>query len=319
MNKEHLEIHYYFNDQSHSMEAEIYNKCSEQIVIIFKEIAQILEVKIDIEIEGTKEGGLIEFFTITYKEDIKPFSTAFCKKVIDNIPNALATTIIALIFTSNPQDKKLKELQITDLALDIEIKNEKLKEIYSKKEISDARSTFYENTLKCSKIKEIEYSPYDQNNILLKEKVKSVLREDFSKFIISKEEPEESEIDNDAVIKVIAPVIQKTKNQNGLQWVGQYQEKQIKFIMEDKDFQRDVINEKYKLSEIKNITSVLEITYKINNNGEKIINSERYKVVFVEKLNYKKINQDNFKPKTSKKNKIEKKFEQFEQKDLFKK
>ena len=42
-------------------------------------------------------------------------------------------------------------------------------------------------------------------------------------------------------------------------------------------------------------------------------------MVFVEKINYKKINQDNFKPKTSKKNKIEKKFEQFEQKDLFKK
>lgn len=304
MNKEHLEIHYYFNDQSHSMEAEIYNKCSEQIVIIFKEIAQILEVRIDIEIEGAKEGSLIEIFTVIYK------------KASDV---AILAVILSAIITHDPQDKKLKELQITDLTLDIEIKNEKLKEIYSKKEISDARSTFYENTLKCSKIKEIEYSPYDQNNILLKEKVKSVLREDFSKFIISKEEPEESEIDNDAVIKVIAPVIQKTKNQNGLQWVGQYQEKQIKFIMEDKDFQRDVINEKYKLSEIKNITSVLEITYKINNNGEKIINSERYKVVFVEKINYKKINQDNFKPKTSKKNKIEKKFEQFEQKDLFKK
>jgi len=304
MNKEHLEIHYYFNDQSHSMEAEIYNKCSEKIVIIFKEIAQILEVRIDIEIEGAKEGSLIEIFTVIYK------------KASDV---AILAVILSAIIAHDPQDKKLKELQITDLALDIEIKNEKLKEIYSKKEISDARSTFYENTLKCSKIKEIEYSPYDQNNILLKEKVKSVLREDFSKFIISKEEPEESEIDNDAVIKVIAPVIQKTKNQNGLQWVGQYQEKQIKFIMEDKDFQRDVINEKYKLSEIKNITSVLEITYKINNNGEKIINSERYKVVFVEKINYKKINQDNFKPKTSKKNKIEKKFEQFEQKDLFKK
>ena len=203
--------------------------------------------------------------------------------------------------------------------LDIEIKKEQLKEIYSKKEISDARSTFYESSLKCPKIKEIEYSPYDQNNILLKEKVKSVLREDFSKFIISKEDPEESEFDNDAVIKVIAPVIQKPKNQNGLQWVGLYKDKQIQFNMADKDFQRDVINEKYKLSEIKTITSVLEITFKIKIDGEKIINSEKYRAVFIEKLNDKIINHDNFKPKTSKKNKIEKNFEQFEQKDLFKK
>ncbi len=305
MNKEHLEIHYYFDDQSHSMEAEIYNKCSEQIVIIFKEIAQILDIKINIEIEGTKEGGLREFFTVIYKN-------VNYKNVNQPLPATIIAGIIMSIITYDPKDTQLKDL-------DIEIKKEQLKEIYSKKEISDARSTFYESSLKCPKIKEIEYSPYDQNNILLKEKVKSVSRENFSKFIISKEVPEESEFDNDAVIKVIAPVIQKPKNQNGLQWVGLYKDKQIQFNMADKDFQRDVINEKYKLSEIKTITSVLEITFKINIDGEKIMNSEKYRAVFVEKLNDKIINHDNFKPKTSKKNKIEKNFEQFEQKDLFKK
>jgi hypothetical protein len=306
MNKEHLEIHYYFNDQSHSMEAEIYNKCSEQIVIIFKEIAQILEVKIDIEIEGAKKGSLRQTFKIFIKNEYTKI--IFCSVI---------TNLLTDLIMHDSNDDKLKNMQMQYYGN--QIKEQQLKELKQKKEIYDARSTFYENSLKCPKIKEIEYSPYDQNNILLKEKVKSVLREDFSKFIISKEEPEESEIDNDAVIKVIAPVIQKTKNENGLQWVGIYQDKQIRFNMADKDFQRDVINEKYKLSEIKTITSVLEITFKTNINGEKIINSEKYRVVFVEKLNDKIINQDNFKPKTSKKNKIEKKFEQFEQQDLFKK
>ena len=205
MNKEHLEIHYYFDDQSHSMEAEIYNKCSEQIVIIFKEIAQILDIKINIEIEGTRKGGLREFFTVIYKNANQPLIAGI-------IP-----VIIIFIITYDPKDTQLKDL-------DIEIKKEQLKEIYSKKEISDARSIFYESSLKCPKIKEIEYSPYDQNNNLLKEKVKSVSRENFSKFIISKEVPEESEFDNDAVIKVIAPVIQKPKNQNGLQWAGLYKD-----------------------------------------------------------------------------------------------
>ena len=107
MNKEHLEIHYYFDDQSHSMEAEIYNKCSEQIVIIFKEIAQILDIKINIEIEGTKEGGLREFFTVIYKNVSQP------------LPAGIIPVIIIFIITYDPKDTQLKDL-------DIEIKKEQL-------------------------------------------------------------------------------------------------------------------------------------------------------------------------------------------------
>ncbi len=143
-----------------------------------------------------------------------------------------------------------------------------------------------------------------------------VPKKDFSKFIVLKAEKEETEIDSNAVIKVISPVIQQTKNQNGLQWVGIYQDKQIWFSMSDKGFQRDVINEKYKLSDIKAITSVLEITYKRNAEGEKIINSEKYRVAQVRDLNDQRINFDEFRPKTAKKSKVEKDSEQIE---LFKK
>jgi hypothetical protein len=60
----------------------------------------------------------------------------------------------------------------------------------------------------------------------------------------------------------------------------------------------------------------LRRSHKRNAEGEKIINSEKYRAVQVRDLNDQRINFDEFRPKTSKKSNVEKNSEQI---DLFKK
>ncbi len=53
-----LELHYYLNNESHSMNAFIRNECEKEILIILKEIITNLNILIEIESEAYTEGGL---------------------------------------------------------------------------------------------------------------------------------------------------------------------------------------------------------------------------------------------------------------------
>ncbi|WP_230664242.1 hypothetical protein [Vibrio cholerae] len=53
-----LQMHYYLENDSHSMDAIARNKCEAEIIAIVQEVAKILNAQIVIEAEAWKEGGL---------------------------------------------------------------------------------------------------------------------------------------------------------------------------------------------------------------------------------------------------------------------
>ena len=53
-----IELHYWFNDDSHTMNAIVFNKCEYEFLGIVKEIAQKLKIELDVETEPLQEGGL---------------------------------------------------------------------------------------------------------------------------------------------------------------------------------------------------------------------------------------------------------------------
>ena len=53
-----LELHYHLRDQSHSMDALVRNKCEEEILAAFTQIAQQLGVEVRLESTAYREGGL---------------------------------------------------------------------------------------------------------------------------------------------------------------------------------------------------------------------------------------------------------------------
>ena len=63
-----IELHYFFSDDSHTMDATIRNKCEHEILEIIKHVGDILNIELDIETEAYLEGGLKEWWSITLKK-----------------------------------------------------------------------------------------------------------------------------------------------------------------------------------------------------------------------------------------------------------
>ncbi|OAV67759.1 hypothetical protein Barb4_02331 [Bacteroidales bacterium Barb4] len=58
LNANTLELHYGFNDDTHSMNAVVQNKCEYELLGVLTEIANLFDAKVIIETEPLAEGGL---------------------------------------------------------------------------------------------------------------------------------------------------------------------------------------------------------------------------------------------------------------------
>lgn len=104
-----LQFHYYFNNESHSMDALVRNQCETEIISILYEIANILDVSVTIESEARQEGGLRDIWRLAN-------SNAGILSVIVGI----ASIAIPLLPKS---DSELERLQKEELRLSIEEKS----------------------------------------------------------------------------------------------------------------------------------------------------------------------------------------------------
>ncbi|MEE9337579.1 MAG: hypothetical protein V3U87_05825 [Methylococcaceae bacterium] len=115
-----LELHYYLDNESHSMDAVVRNKCEAELLGLFIEAADALEIDVRLETEAFKEGGLKELW-----------------RAIGENNNQL--TVLLVIFTivlsriplSNPEqealDIELSKLQIEATKLQIQQLKKELK------------------------------------------------------------------------------------------------------------------------------------------------------------------------------------------------
>lgn len=86
-----LELHYWFNDESHTMNAVVQNKCEHEFLGILKEIANTFEVEIIIETEPFGGGGLLRrfnFFTLNSENKSALKLTIISALVIRSICNS---------------------------------------------------------------------------------------------------------------------------------------------------------------------------------------------------------------------------------------
>lgn len=56
--KQNFQIHYYFDDNSHSMNAFVRNAMEKDFLNFINEIGNILDIKIKLESQAREEGGL---------------------------------------------------------------------------------------------------------------------------------------------------------------------------------------------------------------------------------------------------------------------
>ncbi|WP_273978745.1 hypothetical protein [Vibrio parahaemolyticus] len=267
-----LQMHYYLENGSHSMDAIARNKCESEVLAIVQEIAKVLNTQIVIEAEAWKEGGL---------RDIWAFTNA--NAAVISVIVSSAGIVISRIPTTDPE---LEQLQKEDLKLSIlerrinlaklqkEVEEDKVTQDTVEKVVSlvdtnykvvTRKSNFYKQLNNTPKITKVGINGLDkEGEEAFKEAM--VQRSDFKRFILhSNSLP--VQIEDNAVIEIISPVLRNGRHK----WKGIYKGESISFSMNDQDFKRDVLSEQISFTHGAAIKCVLHIHRKLDEVGDVVV------------------------------------------------
>lgn len=272
-----IELHYFFRDNTHRMNAFTRNYCEKEILLIAKEISQKLNIDLDLEAEALKEGGLKEIWKAIGKNGAQiTLILAVLTVIISRIPveSELQKENLRL-------DNELKKLEIQEiknrLKNDEEIKDEIVEEVYEMikgdYKILWHKSNFYKKLNHQIKVSKVSTSILDNNNLPIK-KEKTVERKDFYKAILTSDTLPTKD-DEDAIIDIIAPVIKKGK----YTWKGYYKGDPISFEMGDSQFKDSIVNKEIEFKNGTAIKCVLRQNRKIDENGLIKVSKSRVLVV----------------------------------------
>lgn len=62
-----FELHYYFADNSHFMNALVRNTCAAEFLAVAAEVAELIGARLDLDCEALQEGGIREVWQILRK------------------------------------------------------------------------------------------------------------------------------------------------------------------------------------------------------------------------------------------------------------
>jgi len=273
-----VEVHYWFNDNTHLMDAYVQNRCEYELLRILREISNTFNIEIIVETEPLKNGGLKRWFRLASKEENKKATVT-----IALITALLATILITPLSTTISkltekaiekifEDPELKDLEKQKLKLEIE--KLKLETYYfiqtldRNNVVKKKKSNFYDTLEKYPKVDKITFTLADNNKKTIEEN--TVPRHEFKSFILVTDELEPEEYD-DVVIEIISPVLKK----GDYKWMGIFKGEPVQFSMKSKEFKELVQQGQVQFKNGASINCSLTIKKKIDNEGqEKTTNIE---------------------------------------------
>lgn len=309
-NVNRVEIHYYFSDESHSMNALIRNKCESYLLGILKEISSVINGRLLIETEAFAEGGLREKYVLKGKNE---FLRAFAASVFHFVL-PVEVNIEKVVSEENKQETKqrieklrndLKEYQRDN---DYKIDMENAAILFSSNlKIIKLKSNFFRQINNSEKVTKVSVRLVDTEGNYTS-KANTINRKRFNTYMLVADtlKPERDEA---ALIEIISPVL-KT---GSYKWRGIYVQsgKTINFAMKDNDFKNDVISQSIPFKNGTRIECILESTRKMNEFGETVVTG--YSVITVNKKVDDQVVVETTQGKTARK----KKEVQMQQLDLF--
>jgi hypothetical protein len=256
-----IEIHYFLPVGVHSADAFAIAKAESEFIHLIKEVACHLDISLKLETQAISEGGIIQKW-----------------KAFDANAAGIGCVIgiMSLIMTILPDsDEELIDLQKEEARLHIQLLKKELSasespsrelieetagEISSDIKIVKRRSNFYQAIQSEAKIEAIELTPIEDETPT--DEPVRVERNEFSDFIaLTGELP--TEIDEDAVIEIISPVLKKGR----FKWKGYYKDALIEFWLQDKEFKESVLRKEVDFHSGTAIGCVLEMRIKVDEVG----------------------------------------------------
>jgi len=264
-----LELHYYFTDQSHEIDANIRNKCEAELLALISEIATTLNIDAQLIAEAVKEGGFREFWKLI-GNNIGQIT------VVLLLAQLMVTTIPMLLESENEElESELNRLKIEETSLNIEKLRKELKENEpteevvnkAKKHLSNnlkiikRRSNFYSTLSEYQKMNSVGFNVINELNHPINKECK-VPKADFRKFILSSNKLKAEEVETE--IEIISPVLKEGR----YKWKGIYNEVPIGFEMLDHSFKELILFENIPFQHGTIIVCVLRIKRELDEVGE---------------------------------------------------
>lgn len=280
-----IELHYWMDDNSHIIDANIQNKCERELLDILDSIAGQWGLSVTIETMPLANGGVIRWFRLKAKS-FKRALNGKEKTIYIAIVTTLATTIIATPITTTIEsivqqtienifaDEEVKQMQKENLRLDIELKQEMLRQIQQQDKIEKKRSNFYEQLNQEPNVTQISVKAQDENFIPISPEL-FVQKTNFPSYIITSSDLP-SEIVDGAIIEIISPVLKKGDYKRR----GIYNGETVAFNMKSNEFKTLVQTGTIEFTNGSSIKCLLEIKKNIDSNGDEKITE--YNIVRVD-------------------------------------
>lgn len=236
-----LEIHYYLHHNSHEIDAFFRNDCERELLNLFQEVINDLDLRVRIEATPAKEGGYIEIWKFVNAN----------KELI-----SLVVNVLTLLLSRYPvKNRRLDKAQIENLELDNLLKKEELKKlgITGFEKIDESllkkiiefllknykiiwrRSNFFKKLTVNKEIKKIGINKL--YNFKVSDEEIDLRLGDYEQFILFNEEIPDVK-DNEVTIDLISSVLKK----GNFRWRGFLEGQIINFVMEDESFKRLVFD-----------------------------------------------------------------------------
>lgn len=278
-----LQLHYWFSDKKHVMDALVHNKCERELLELTKALAKVCAVSVNMEIEHNNKGGLKTWLTLSTKT---PKKTPASKMAVVNLlmASCLGTVnqvsigeVLHQLLNSLTNDKELTkaEREQRKQALN-HIKTEAAN--YTTKldqhpVIKKRRSNYYDLLRKYQKVQSISIALTDDTRKTITEE-QVLLRDHFKNFLLSSATVAPT-VTEQAQIEIISPVLVKGKHK----WKGNYNGAPISFVMKSDDFMEMVQSGKVEFKSGSTIVCTLEIEKKISSTGAERITG--YNIIHV--------------------------------------
>lgn len=268
-----LQFHYYFKDNSHTIDSILRNECEKEILHIYKEIASTLGLQLTLETFPTEEGGFKETWKFLGKNSVQI---------------TLIVSVAAIIISRFPvENKELTQLQIENLKLDNEIKRKELEKLnldliqddaeVDQQKVKDSiefvnknykiswrKSNLYKKLINYQKVDSVEVQRFEEEVPI--GNPRKITRREFSKYILSSDDLPKLELEK-VVIDVISPALKHGK----FRWKGFYNNEIINFLMDDYEFKSQVLRGEIHFSNRFSIEVEMTQNRKINQDGNVIV------------------------------------------------
>jgi hypothetical protein len=268
-----IQLHYWFTDKTHTMDALVHNKCERELLEITKAVASVCGVAIKMETEPSAKGGLKGWITLLPKsakklksEQLTLVATLVTASVITPLHATLGNSAIQLIdkllLDVPDQHKEQIRSEIDNLKTEVA---SKLPALDQSMLIKKRRSNFYDLLRKYQKVRAVSCMVVSDIKKVVSED-QLVSRDSFKNFILITDHLTPTVLEG-VSIEIISPVLGVGK----YKWKGMYNGTPISFNMKSNEFMQLVQTGKVEFKSGTTIHCTLEIEKKINSEGlEKI-------------------------------------------------